>query len=328
MRAVGFTDFGGPEVMKVLELPEPHAGPGEVRLRVVAADVNPSDTLAREGLTRVEEQGEDWFPHSDAYTVGWDAAGFIDEVGPGAERLSVGEPAIAITRPSGKLGGQAEYVVVPAASVAPVPTDADLIAWSTLLMNALTARLSLDKLNLGPGATVAVTGAAGAVGGYAVQIAKARGLTVIADAADKDRELVRSFGADHLVPRGDAFAADIRAIVPNGADGVVDSALLNEKALGAVRDGGSIASLRPYEGSTERGVQWTTAFVNRHMYETAAIDALRDMAAAGILSLRVGMTFTPEQAALAHQTLAKGGLRGRPVLVFDENYPNPHNKAA
>ncbi|WP_304662986.1 NADP-dependent oxidoreductase [Mycobacteroides abscessus] len=308
-------------------MPEPHAGPGEVRLRVVAADVNPSDTLAREGLTRVKEGGEDWFPHSEAYIVGWDAAGFIDEVGVGAEKFAVGEPVIAITRPSGKLGGQAEYVVVPAVSVVKIPTSADLIAWSTLLMNALTARLSLDALNLRSGAIVAVTGAAGAVGNYAVEIAKSRDLTVIADAADKDRELIQGAGADHLVPRGDGFAEYVRAIAPNGADGVVDSALLNEAVHGAVRDGGTIASLRPYDGSTDRDVHWTTPFVNRHMYKTALLEEVRDLAAEGILTLRVGATFTPEQAALAHEALAKGGLRGRPVLIFDAKYPNPHAKA-
>lgn len=99
-------------------------------------------------------------------------------------------------------GACAEQVVVPAESVVPAPAGADFPAASTLLMNALTARLALDAIGAPPGATVAVTGAAGAVGGYAVELAKADGLTVIADAAPRDTELVRGFGADHVVERG------------------------------------------------------------------------------------------------------------------------------
>ncbi|EFV14120.1 alcohol dehydrogenase catalytic domain-containing protein [Segniliparus rugosus] len=337
MRVVGFTEFGGPEVMRAIELPEPHAGDGQVRVRVVAADVNPSDTLAREGLTRVDYQGEPWFPPSDVYIVGWDATGHIDEVGGGVEGFSIGEPVALLAKPSQTFGAQAEYVVAPAWAVVRVPEESDLIAWSTLLMNAITARDALEKLELASGATVAVTGAAGAVGGYAVQLAKARGFTVVADAADKDRALVQALGADHIVPRGDGFAARVRALAPEGAHGVIDTAMLTNKAHDAVRDGGVIAPLRPltesgtlqsYTGPRERGVRWELPNVLNYFGNNAALAEIRDLAAAGTLTPRVARTFAPEQAALAHRALELGGLRGRPVIVFDPNYPNAHPQAA
>lgn len=327
MRAVGFTEFGGPEVLQVLELPEPHPGPGQVRIKVVAADVNPSDTTYRSGVIAESDFGPDFFVLSDAYVVGWDAAGHIDEVGPGVEDFAVGDPVSAIVHPYKTGGAQAEYVVVPADSVMKTPDSADLIAWSTLPMNALTAQIALDDLKLSPGASVAVTGAAGAVGAYAVQLAKTRGLIVIADAADKDRPFVETLGADYVIRRENDFAEQVRGIFPDGADGVVDAAVLTDKVHAAVRTGATISSLRGQKGSTERGVHWAFPFVHNHSRNIRALAGLRDLAAAGKLTLRVGRTFTPEQAANAHQVLAQGGLRGRPVIVFDSGYPNPHPRA-
>jgi NADPH:quinone reductase-like Zn-dependent oxidoreductase len=127
--------------------------------------------------------------------------------------------------PAGPHGGAyAEEIVVPAASVVRAPRGVDLAAASTLLMNALTARVALDALALTDGQTVAVTGAAGALGGYLIQLARADGLRVVADAAPADEGLVRSLGADMVVARGDGIAAAIRAVVPSGVDGLFDGA--------------------------------------------------------------------------------------------------------
>jgi NADPH:quinone reductase len=315
VKAVGFTEFGGPEVMRVLDLPEPHAGPGQVRIKVAAAAVHPSDVNARLGV--IADYSPELFPPAEKYVVGWDAAGVIDEVGEGVRaELAVGAEVIALLEPKLALGAQAEYVVAPAESVIRAPKGADLTAASTLLMNALTARMALEALELPPGATVAVTGAAGAVGGYAVQLAKAAGLTVIADAAQTDRDLVIGFGADHVLPRGDGFAERVRDLCPSGTDGIIDGAVMNDTVTAAVRDGGSIATVQGFTGTADRGVRWCPVFVYDRRRDTAALTELRDQAEAGILTLRVAATFPVDQAEAAHRLFEAGGVRGRPVLLF------------
>ncbi|GHH83233.1 zinc-binding alcohol dehydrogenase [Streptomyces sulfonofaciens] len=302
--------------MRVLELPEPHAGRGQVRIKVAAADVNPSDGVYRSGYVRKLSPGA--FPESDAYVVGWDAAGVIDEVGDDVRpELTVGTGALALVLPQLTQGAQAEYVVAPAESVVRAPRGVEPTAASTLLMNGITARQALDLLEVAPGATVAVIGAAGAVGGYAVELAKAAGLTVIADAGERDRELVAALGADQVVPRGDGFTDAVLRLRPDGVDGLIDAAQFTADAAAVVREGGVVAPLRPVANATvDRGVRWRTVDVSKHLGDTGALAELRDQAESGVLTLRVAATFTPEQAAEAHAFMEAGGVRGRPVFVF------------
>jgi NADPH2:quinone reductase len=296
-------------------LPEPHAEPGEVRIKVAAAAVHSSDVNARLGV--MADYSPEWFPPAEEYVVGWDAAGVIDEVGEGVRaELAVGAEVIALLTPQLALGAQAQYVVAPAESVVRAPKGADLTAASTLLMNALTARMALEALELPPGATLAVTGAAGAVGGYAVQLAKAAGLTVIADAAQNDRDLVIDLGADHVLPRGDGFPKQVRELRPSGADGIIDGAVMNDTVTAAVRDGGTIASVKAFTGTSDRDLRWRPVFVLDRRRDTAALTELRDQAEAGILTLRVAATFPADQADAAHRLIEAGGVRGRPVLLF------------
>jgi NADPH2:quinone reductase len=167
MKAIGVTTFGGPEVLHVFELPEPHAGAGEVRIRAHAATVNPTDLLFCAGSQATRLSGR-----ASPYIPGMDAAGVIDELGPGAgNRLRIGDRVVAYVIPAGPHGGAyAEFIVVPAASVALAPEGVDFPAASTLLLNGLTAQLALNALALGARQTVAVTGAAGAFGGYVIQL--------------------------------------------------------------------------------------------------------------------------------------------------------------
>jgi NADPH:quinone reductase-like Zn-dependent oxidoreductase len=214
MRAVGVTEFGGPEALHIVELPEPQAGPGEMRIRVRAAAVNPTDTLIRSGARA--HQLKDIPP---PYVPGMDVAGVLDQIGEDvATDLRIGERVMAIVVPSGSHGAYAEFVVVPAGSVARAPAGATDAQAATLPMNGLTVRLALDVLDLQPGQTLAVSGAAGAVGGYAVQLGKAAGLRVIADAAPGDEQLVRELGADVVVPRGGDFGARVRVAAAWPAD--------------------------------------------------------------------------------------------------------------
>lgn len=315
MKAVGFTEFGGPEVMRVFEHPEPRAGRGQVRIKVAASSLNPSDKEARSGNMR----GMPNFPESAVHIVGWDAAGVIDEVGDGVrDELAIGRDVIAVLHPEMDRGAQAEYVVAPEESVVLAPSGATAIEASTLLMNAMTSRIALDMLELEAGGTVAITGAAGATGGFAVELAKARGLTVIADAAEADRDLIAGFGADHLVPRGPDFGHHVRDLMPAGADGVVDNALIPDASLAAVRDGGTVSSLRGQSIPNERGVHWARPWIYDGLRDTVALEQLRDQAEAGALSLRVAQVFDPSEIASAHRRLAQGGLRGRLVMDFEK----------
>jgi NADPH:quinone reductase len=225
MRAVGLFIHGGPEVLQVVELPEVHAGPGQVRIRIHAATVNPTDIMARNGA-RAEQQKADPPP----YVPGMEAAGIVDEVGSGVpDRLKLGDAVMAIVVPKGNHGAYREQIVLDARSVVRAPADRTHPEAATLPMNGLTVRLSLDLLKLSPGQVIAVTGAAGAYGGYVIQLAKAEGLTVIADASEKDEELVASLGADVVVRRGDDVASRIRGHFPQGVDGLADGAVLNAR---------------------------------------------------------------------------------------------------
>lgn len=148
MKVVGVETFGGPEVLGVFEVPDPHPGPGEIRIRVRAATVNPADIGLRAGGFGASLTSPS--PH----VPGMDAAGFVDEVGEGVP-WQVGDEVMAVVMPIGPHGGAyAERVVVPADSVAPIPAGVDFVAASTLPMNGLTARASLDQLALPPGATL------------------------------------------------------------------------------------------------------------------------------------------------------------------------------
>lgn len=313
MRGVGVMEFGGPEALEVVELPEAHAGPGEVRLRVHAATVNPTDTFVRGGARADALRASGPPP----YIPGMDAAGVVDEVGEGTETdLAVGDAVMAMVIPSGSHGAYRESIVLQADAVCRAPAGASHAKASTLPMNALTARLSLDQLALSPGQTIAVTGAAGCYGGYMVQLAKADGLRVIGDASEKDEQLVSELGADIVVPRGDDISDQIRQVMPEGVDALADGAVQNELAVGAVRDGGGFASVRGWRGNGERDIQFHVTWVFEYDRRADLLDRLREQVEEGAVTLRVAATYPAEQAAETHRRLKQGGTRGRFVITF------------
>jgi len=313
MRAVTFSEFGGPEVLTVSDLPEPQPSAGEVRIRVAAATVNPTDIGFREG----RQAGQLAATGARApYVPGMELAGVVDAAGDGAG-WSVGDRVMAIVNPRRAGGGaQAELVVVPAASVARAPAGSSLVEAATLPMNGLTVQLALDLLKLSPGQTLCVTGAAGAVGGYAVQLGAEAGLRVIAVAAAADEALLRGFGAEAVVPRGEEAARRVREIAPAGVDGLIDAAVIGPPILPAVRDGGRLAAVRPFAGDSERGIEVLLVRVTEYLTNQAALARLGELVEAGKLTLRVAETFPPERAADAQRKLAGGGVRGRLVIVF------------
>ncbi|MDO8733154.1 MAG: NADP-dependent oxidoreductase [Actinomycetota bacterium] len=313
MRVVGVDEFGGPEALKVFEVASPEPGPGQVRIRVHAATVNPTDTLFRSGA-----QAGNMRKTEPPYIPGMDAAGVIDAVGPENDgRLCVGDRVVALVLPGGSRGGAyAEQIVVPAFSVVAAPKDVDFAAASTLLMNALTARITLDLLGLHEGQSLAVTGAAGAYGAYVVELALSEGLRVIADASPKDEELVRALGVYEIVPRGDAVAVAIRTLVPEGVDALADGSLQGALVLPAIADGGGYAVVRGWNGDVERGITVQRVLVSAESKNTAALERLVQQADAGLLTLRVADVIPAADAAQAHRRLEAGGVRGRLVLDF------------
>ena len=272
MRGVGILSFGGPEVLQIIDLPEIHAGPGQVRIRNHAATVNPTDTFLRNGSRA--EQLKDVPP---PYIPGMEAAGVVDEVGAGVTGLKTGDAVLAIVVPRGSHGAYREQLVLDARSVVLVPKGKSHAEAASLPMNGLTARQTLDKLGLAPGQAIAVTGAAGAYGGYVVQLAKAEGLTVIADASEQDEALVKSLGADIVVRRGDDVAQRIRQHFPNGVDGLADGAVLKEKVIPVVKDGGAFTSVRGFEGVPTRGIRFSATYVWDYTFEHNKLDRLRQL---------------------------------------------------
>jgi NADPH:quinone reductase-like Zn-dependent oxidoreductase len=144
---------------------------------------------------------------------------------------------------------------------------------------------------------------------------------VIGDAKPEDKALVESFGAHHVVPRGHAMAGAVRALYPDGVDAVIDAALLGPDVLPAVRDGGQLLAVRPYQGETTDGkagrdITIRLVLVGNHLHEGARIAELADLVDNGVLTLRVAAALPAEQAAEAHRRLEAGGVRGRLVLTF------------
>ena len=271
MKAIGLTEFGGPDVLHVVDLPTPEPAPGEVRIRVHAVTVNPTDATFRAGGRAGQLAGR-----TPPYIPG------VDE-----------------------------------RSVVHAPRDTTHSEASTLLLNAVAAHLALDALHLDAGQSLAVTGAAGALGGDAIQLARARGLTVIADASAEDLDLVRDLGANEVVARGDGVTERIRGLVPGGVPGLIDGANLAAAALAAIADGGTLVTVRGWSGPGERGISVRPVSAFDSFTDTALLDGLRALAEDGTLSLRVADVMPARDAARAHRRLAAGGVRGRLVLDFE-----------
>lgn len=311
MKAVGAVRLGGPDVLQVVDVPMPEIGRDEILIRVLAAAVNPTDALIRSGAPLVHARQPDDAP----WVPGMDLAGVVERLGEDVgSRLSVGQHVVAIIAPHGVRGAYAQYVAAPAASVVAAPLATDPVAASTLLMNAMTARRALDVLELSPADTLLVTGAAGTLGGYVLELAKLDGLKVVADAGESDVELVRSLGADEVLSRGPGLIGKLRTIHPRGVAGVVDGAVLNESVIPALAPDGRLATVRDWSGPDDRRVDVRKVRVREHLSDTDGLAGLVRLVEEGALSLRVARVFPANEAASAHRVMEAGGVRGRLVL--------------
>lgn len=309
MRAVVVRGFGGPEALMTVDAELPEPGPGQVRIAVAAAGVNPVDLAVREGtLLRIG-----FTAPREQFGVGWDVAGVVDAVGEHAG-FAVGDRVIGlIDRLDLPLGGYAQYAVLDGANVGHAPRGASDAEAAGIPLAALTADQGLDLLGLSEGDTLLVTGAAGGVGGFAVELAALRGLRVVAVAGPGDEELVRGFGAEYFVPRDTDVAGAVRALVPGGVAGVLDAAMLKTAALEALRGGGSFVAVNHgADPVPRRGTRVANVWVRADGPRLGELSALAD---AGRLTLRVAGTYPLEEAAEAHARLASGGVRGRLVLL-------------
>ena len=312
MRAVGFKKFGDPEVLEVIDVPEVSAGEGEIRIKNYASAVNPTDIVSRSGL--IKQFIKDF---SLPCVPGMDVAGEVDEVGNGVDTgIKVGDKVMAMVIPNKLHGAYREQLILDQNAVVKAPEGFSHFEASTLPMNGLTARLSLDLLDLKKGNIIAVTGGPGAYGGYVIQLAKADGLTVLADSNEKDIQLLKDLGVDHIIPREKNFVEEVRKIFPNGVDGIADGALLNEKAVGAVKDNGSFTSVRNFIGEPQRNINFTATWVSEYNCDFEKLNKLRQQVEDGLISLRVADIVTPENAAEAHRRLDAGGTRGRMVISW------------
>ncbi|MGW6703727.1 NADP-dependent oxidoreductase [Streptomyces sp. NPDC054956] len=311
MRAVAILDFGEPSVLEVIDRNIPDPGPGELRIRVTAAAVNPADLMLRSG--ELAAFLEDLEP---PYVPGMDVSGVVDATGAGT-LFALGDRVMAFVNPYRPQGGaQAEYVVVPVEDAVLLPERLDLVSAAGLPLNGLTAHQALHLLRLPRRSSLAVTGAGGALGGFAVQLAVHRGLRVFAEAAAEDEPLLRRLGVDVIVPRGRDLAAHYRKVVPEGVDALIDAAVIGAPALGAVRDGGQFVTCRPVELAMERGIRRLSADVLAYPLRSSALSELAALAGEGVLTPRTAAVLRPQEAAWAHWRLAAGGIRGRQLITF------------
>lgn len=306
MKAVVVREFGGPEALRVVEVPAPKPGPGQVVVTIAAAAVNPVDAFTRfGGFPDLAELGRD-------IGIGWDVAGMIAEIGSGVTGFAVGDAVIGIRdRLALSTGAYAEQIALDAAHIAPAPRGVDLAAAATIPLNGLTAVQGLDLLAAPAGSTVLVTGAAGALGGYLVELAAGRGLRVVATASAGDEEVVRGWGAEVFIPRTTDLAGAVRQVFPGGVDAVLDAAVLGMPALDTVRGNGSFVH---FGGPVPRGLRGIRVVAVSIREDGDALRALSTLAGLGRLMLRVAETLPLADAAKAHELLAGGGLRGRLVL--------------
>jgi NADPH:quinone reductase-like Zn-dependent oxidoreductase len=290
----------GPDSIEIVDVPVRDPGPGEIRVAVAAASVNPVDLGVAGGT--FHEMG---LVHQPEWTgLGWDFAGTVAATGPGVD-LAVGDRVAGLVVGFDRdHGTYAEQLVVAAGDVAVVPDGLDLVAAATVPLNGLAAAQIVDLLGDAPGDDgnrLLVTGAAGAVGGYVALLARDRGWQVTGLGRAHDEAFVRRLGVEfttHAEP---------------GWDAVADAAVLQERGVALVRDGGVFVGVRPGgEPPAERGI--TVAAVETHP-DADRLGDLLARTAAGELPARVHAVVPLDDVADAHRAVAKGGVRGRYVLA-------------
>lgn len=306
MRAIRQTVLGGPELLQLVEVPRPRPGPTEVLVRVTAAGVNPLDWKTR---------SRGVFLGAPPFTLGADVAGVVEAVSEGVTRFAVGDRVFGMPRFPHEAGAYAEYITAPARQLARIPSALGDVEAAALPMAGLTAWQALvDTARVGPGDRVLIQGAAGGIGHLAVQIAKARGATVLGTARADRHRFLAALGVDVALDyatgpaAGDIGEVDVVLDLVGG-----DTAV---RSLPAIRDGGLLIGVssgtdRAREAAGDR-VRVTYLLVEP---DHGGLEALAALAEAGALRAHVARAFPLEQAARAHRMGETGRARGKLVLT-------------
>lgn len=297
MRAIQFSSYGDPDVLRLADAPEPTAGPGQVRVRVRAAAVNPYDYKLRSGSTA----GGTALP--EPVIPGLEAAGVVDQVGPGVSGVEIGDEVFGLGSHT-----YADHAVLRA--WAPKPAGFSFAEAAGLAVAGETASRALGLLDLRPGQTLLVHGAAGGVGQAAVQLAREAGLRVIGTASEPNHDLLRGLGAEP-VTYGDGLPGRVAALSPAGVDGVFDT------------QGSQLDDLLTIAGSPERVVtiaNYTAAehgvrFTGGGGDAASALARVAELAGTGRLGVRVAATFDLAEAPAAHRLSESRRANGKVVLL-------------
>ncbi len=310
MKAVRFHQYGDADVLRLEDVEVPAPGAGEVRVRVAASAFNPVDDGIRGGYL----QGP--FPVTLPHTPGIDMSGTVDALGEGVTDVAVGDAVVGFL-PMVADGAAAEYVIAPAEVLAPAPTSIPLADAAALPMVGLTAQQALfDDAGLQAGQRVLINGAGGAVGGYAVQLAKRAGAHVIATASPRSRERIASAGADEVI---DHTNNDVAAAVTEPVDVLLNLARIGQEDLDAlaalVKDGGVVVNTVPTietPADEERGVRAVGVFVRSDAQQLAQLVSLVD---AGELRVDVAERVPLSALPGVHARAAAGELGGKVVVL-------------
>jgi NADPH:quinone reductase-like Zn-dependent oxidoreductase len=309
MKAVRFFDYGGPEVLRYDDVDPPRPSTGEVLVRVAATSFNPVDAAIRGGY--LQEVVPVTLPH----TPGIDFAGSVEAVGDGVVGWSVGDHVIGLLPTIADRGAAAELAVVPAHVLTRAPTSIPLADAAALPCTALTAWQALfEHADLRTRQRVLINGAGGGVGGYAIQLAKRAGATVIATASPRSRDTVQAFGADQIVDYTETrlIDADIAPV-----DALLNLVFVSESELagliGLVAPGGVLVSTTsPVTEDPDRNVRGVRMFVRSDADQLAAIVERIDR---DELRVDVSGRYPLSDIALVHQLGDSGKVRGKVVLL-------------
>lgn len=309
MKAATLDRYGDPDVLTLAEIPRPAPGPGEALLRVQAAGLNPVDFKTRAGGSLASQYKN--FP----VVLGWDVAGVVEELGPGASGLAVGDPVYGMIRFPEEGRGYAEYATTPVEHVAAKPTSLSAVEAAAVPLAALTAWQALfEGLDLQAGETILVHAAAGGVGHFAVQLAKWKGARVIGTASAGNADFVRGLGANEVI---DYKATPFEEAV-QGIDAVLDSLGrdVQERSYSVLRPGGrlvTIVGLLPVpQAAQDHGITGRRILVYPSAPQLREIAGLIDD---GKLKVEVSGTYSLAEAPAAHRQLESGHTRGK--IVFD-----------
>ena len=300
MKAVVVHQYGGPEVLKFEEYPDPVAGPGEVLVRVAAASVNPIDYKRRAGLTK------DFYPMHFPGLIGVDVAGTVVKLGPGVEGFTVGDRVFAMADNT-----YAELCVVKADVLAKVPKGLDLIQAAALPLATTTGNQLLSATGIKAGRTVLVVGAAGNVGRSAVFTAKQRGAVVIAGVLKNQMDGAKTAGADQMVATDDDTA--IANLPPLDAVADTVGGKTAEKLIAKVKPGGVYASVvdLPQNAAKYPSVKVVHVFSN---FDRKTLEFMAEAVRDGKLVIPIGQKLPLSEAAEAQAVAEKGGV-GKILLV-------------